>query len=71
MDSNLIIDRLGGTTAAARFFEVKAPSVSEWRKTGLPRARLMYVRAMHPDIYAEAEKVGAGEAAHEPERQVA
>ena len=60
MDSNKAIDLIGGTTAAAAFFEVKKQSVSEWRQKGIPRARVMYLRAVRPDIYAKAtEKVGA------------
>lgn len=31
-----IIDALGGTSAVARLMNVKAPSVSGWRKTGIP-----------------------------------
>jgi hypothetical protein len=60
MDANKIIDDLGGTTAVADLCEVKPPSVSEWRVTGIPRARLQYLRAIRPDVF---EKVGAGETA--------
>jgi len=51
MNSNTAINLLGGTTAAARFFEVRPPTISEWRKTGFPRAREMYLRAVRMDIY--------------------
>jgi hypothetical protein len=51
-DSELI-DKLGGTTKAAEFFDVSAPSISEWRKTGLPRARMMYLRLARPDLFGE------------------
>lgn len=51
MDANKAIDLLGGTAAAARFFEVRMPSVSAWRRSGLPRARAMYLRAVRPDIW--------------------
>lgn len=47
---NELIDKLGGTSKAAAFFEVSAPSISEWRKTGLPRARRMYLQAVRPDL---------------------
>jgi len=47
-----VIDALGGTSAAARFFEVKAASVSKWRKKGIPRARLMYARLARPDLFS-------------------
>lgn len=38
MNSDMAIDLLGGTAAAARFFEVKQPTISDWRKTGLAKA---------------------------------
>ena len=43
-----IIDALGGTAEAARLFEVRMPSVSGWRHFGIPRARMMYLKAAHP-----------------------
>ncbi|WP_428418200.1 Cro/CI family transcriptional regulator [Methylibium sp.] len=33
-----LIDELGGPTALARLLGVKAPSVHEWRKRGVPSA---------------------------------
>lgn len=44
-----IIDAIGGTADAARFFEVRMPSVSDWRRHGIPRARMMYVKAARPE----------------------
>jgi hypothetical protein len=49
-DSELI-DDLGGTTEAAKFFKVSAPSISEWRRTGLPKARMMYLQLARPDLF--------------------
>lgn len=54
MDTNFIIFSLGGTAAAAKFFEVTRGAVSQWRNTGIPRARLMYLRAKKPKVYKEA-----------------
>lgn len=52
----VVIDLLGGTSAAARFFNVQPPSVSEWKESGkIPPARVMYLRATRPDVYAAAE----------------
>lgn len=48
-DSELI-DALGGTAEVARLCDVKPPSVSEWRLTGIPRARRMYLMLIRPDI---------------------
>lgn len=60
-----LIDRLGGTQAAAVFFQVTIGSTGKWRHTGLPRARMMYLRAMHPEFFT------ADQAAHEPAAAVA
>lgn len=51
-----IIDRLGGTTAVAKMFEIEPPSVSEWRSNGIPKARMMYLRLAHPEVFVEVRK---------------
>lgn len=51
MDTNDLIDKLGGTTEVARIFGIKPPSVSEWRVSGIPKARLMYLRLLRPDVF--------------------
>jgi hypothetical protein len=53
MDANQIIDALGGTNAVARLCECTPASVSGWRKDGIPKPRLMYLRAVRPDAFAE------------------
>jgi hypothetical protein len=52
--ANTIIDRLGGTSETARLCEVKPPSVSEWRKNGIPRAQLKFLRLKRPDVFEPA-----------------
>ena len=49
---NIIIDRLGGTSATARIFGIDPASVSEWRNTKIPKARLMYLRLARPEVFA-------------------
>ncbi|WP_454752180.1 hypothetical protein [Cupriavidus necator] len=51
-DPNAIINKLGGTSAVAQIFNIKPGSVSEWRHTGIPPARLMYLRLAHPEIFS-------------------
>lgn len=46
-----IIDALGGTMAVTRLCEVRSASVSKWRWTGIPRARLMFLKAIRPDVF--------------------
>lgn len=42
-----VIDALGGTAAVARIFNVKPPSVSDWKKDGIPAARVMFLKVAH------------------------
>jgi len=53
MDSNKIIDSLGGTAETARLCCVKPSSVSEWRKNGIPHARLMFLMLLRPDVFKD------------------
>ncbi|MBN8803126.1 MAG: hypothetical protein J0H05_15890 [Stenotrophomonas acidaminiphila] len=48
-----IIDALGGTATVARLCRVKAPSVSDWRKNGIPDARRQYLELLRPDVFQE------------------
>lgn len=49
-----IIDRLGGTTEVARICQIKPPSVSEWRASGIPPARRQFLELLRPDAFAAA-----------------
>lgn len=51
MNPNEIIDALGGTFRVAELCEVRPPSVSDWRKHGIPRARMMFLRVAKPDVF--------------------
>lgn len=48
-----IIDELGGPTAVAALFDIKQPSVSEWRRKGIPKARLQFLKLYRPDLFAK------------------
>lgn len=48
LDPNAIIDALGGTGKVAELCEVTPGGVSIWRKEGIPRARLMYLKLKRP-----------------------
>jgi len=45
LEPSEIIGLLGGTAEVARRFEISMPSVSEWKKTGIPDARLIEIGA--------------------------
>lgn len=63
MDANKIIDALGGTAAVAKLCEVKPPSVSEWRNSGIPKARLQYLRLLKPEVFVGDDQEPLKEAA--------
>jgi len=48
---NEIIDALGGTSEVARLCEIQPPSVSEWRKLGIPKAQLKFLRLARPEVF--------------------
>ncbi|WP_412021517.1 hypothetical protein [Burkholderia cepacia] len=52
IDPNVVIDRLGGTSAVARICEIKPPSVHEWRTKGIPKPRLQFLRLAYPEAFA-------------------
>lgn len=47
-----VIDALGGTAEVARLCEVRMPSVSDWKREGIPHARMMFLRAQCKDQLA-------------------
>lgn len=54
-----IITAFGGPTQMAILFEIKQPSVSEWKKKGIPKARLQTLRLMRPDLFVSPTKAVA------------
>lgn len=55
--ASAVIAKLGGTTATARIFGIKPPSVSAWLEKGIPAARLMYLDLAYPEVMRQARKV--------------
>lgn len=51
MNPSQIIEALGGTFRVAELCEVRPPSVSDWKKHGIPRARMMFLRIARPDVF--------------------
>lgn len=58
-----IIDALGGTAVVASLCKVKSPSVSEWRRVGIPDARRQFLQLLRPDVFGPAPTTGEQEAA--------
>nr|WP_319566244.1 Cro/CI family transcriptional regulator [uncultured Rhodoferax sp.] len=73
MKHEKIISDLGGVSEVARLCEVTPQAVSQWtgvnpengEKREIPKARLMYLKAIRPDVFAtttasiDAEKAAA------------
>lgn len=51
LDASNVIDSLGGTTAVARLCDIQPPSVSEWRRKGIPKPWMKFLRATRPDVF--------------------
>jgi len=52
-----IIDLLGGTFAVATLCKVRPPSVSEWKRAGIPPARRQFLELLRPDVFGKKERV--------------
>lgn len=62
-----IIDALGGTNAVAALCKCGASAVAQWRRNGIPDARMMYLRAVRRKIVTAIERGEAPEPAKSPE----
>lgn len=56
MNDSEIIDQLGGTAKVAELCEVSPPAVSQWRESGIPNSRLMFLRLARPDVFGKVKK---------------
>lgn len=50
-EASRVIEALGGTVAVARICGIKQPSVSGWKKHGIPQAREQYLRLLRPEAF--------------------
>jgi len=51
MNDAELIKKLGGTFVVAKMFSIRPPSVSEWKRKGIPKARRMYLEVVRPDLF--------------------
>jgi hypothetical protein len=56
MNYSKLIDDLGGTSKVAELFEVTTGAVSQWREDGIPRARLLHLKAIRPDLFKNTQE---------------
>ena len=50
------IDKLGGTTEVARLCDIRPPSVSEWRRKGIPKPWMKFLELARPDAFPIVER---------------
>jgi len=55
MNANTVIDNIGGNIKTAELCEVSPQAVSQWRRDGIPKARLMYLKAVRPDAFDDVD----------------
>jgi hypothetical protein len=53
-----VIDALGGTSIVAALCDVSDPAVSQWRRNGIPRTQLKYLRLAKPEIFQALDAQG-------------
>ena len=46
----VLIEALGGTSQVAALCDIKSPSVSEWKRNGIPKAQRNFLRLAKPEI---------------------
>jgi len=58
--ASTLVDFLGGTTAVAESLDIKPPSVSDWRKNGIPRSRVLELALIHGRQVASRDDLAPG-----------
>ncbi len=71
MKTKELISRLGGSSEVARLCEVTVGAVSQWKASGaVPKARLMYLRAVRPEVFKEPDPPELAEKEPDPRAEV-
>lgn len=53
-EATRVIAALGGPAQVARMCGIKPPSVSGWKKKGIPHAREQFLRLYRPEAWKQA-----------------
>ena len=57
MNSQQIIETLGGTAETARICDVSMAAVSQWKTNGIPKTQLRYLKLAKPEVFKAPKKV--------------
>jgi hypothetical protein len=52
IETNTIIDALGGTNTVAALCEITPGAVSQWRNSQIPKPWLAFFKEKRPDLFA-------------------
>lgn len=63
MEPSKLIDALGGTKKVAALCRTTPAAVSQWRKNGIPEARMMFLRLARPKVFARIRRESEATAA--------
>lgn len=56
------IERLGGPTEVARLCRIRPQAVSQWKRAGIPAARLDYLQLLRPDAFSAVPRAAPADA---------
>lgn len=56
LEAKQVIDRLGGTSKVAALCDIKPPSVSDWKKHGIPKPWRKFLLTAHPEAFQSVEQ---------------
>jgi hypothetical protein len=59
MDSDRIIDALGGTNKVAEICDLTAGAISQWRNNGIPPGWLAYLKSAYPKVFSGQKEKAA------------
>lgn len=57
-DAQMVIDRLGGPSAAGRLLNIAPPSICAWRRNGIARGWVKLFQETRPEVLAGTQWEG-------------
>lgn len=68
-EANRVIEALGGPSKLGALLDISKSAVSQWKKNGIPKSQMRYLRQAHPDAFLPSKPKAAPAAA--PENKLA
>jgi hypothetical protein len=51
-EANRVIEALGGPSKLGALLDISKSAVSQWKKNGIPKSQMRYLRNAHPEAFA-------------------